>query len=74
MASSLTMVPVAVAVPRVALVGDDSFRDKVSSGSTVKSPATITTTDLAVSPAAKVMVPLAWVKSDPAVAVIPAVV
>ena len=74
MASSLTMVPVAVAVPRVALVGDDSFRDKVSSGSTMESPATITTTDLAVSPAAKVMVPLAWVKSDPAVAVIPAVV
>ena len=55
--SSLVMVPVAVAVARVALVGADRVTVRVSSGSTVVSAVTATLTCWERTPGAKVMVP-----------------
>src|SRR4051794_16408123 len=57
--SSLVMVPVALAVPRVAPVeGLESLTVKPSFGSTVLSPATLTVMVLLVSPAAKLTLPV----------------
>ena len=56
--SSLRMVPVAVAVARVALAGADSATVKVSADSTALSPVTATLTCWEVTPGAKVRVPL----------------
>ena len=55
--SSLVMVPVAVAVPRVAPDGVDNVTVNVSVGSTVVSPVTATLRVWEVTPAAKVRVP-----------------
>ena len=57
LASSLVMVPVAVAVPSVAPLGLVSFTVKVSFGSTTASPVTATLTVCEVTPGAKVKVP-----------------
>ena len=57
-ASSLVMVPVAVAVPSLAPEGAESVTVNVSSGSTVASPVTATLIVLDVSPAANVKVPV----------------
>ena len=54
--SSLTMVPVPWATATVALTGLARLTKKVSFGSTVVSPLTVTATVLAVSPAANVSV------------------
>ncbi len=67
--SSLVMVPVAVPREMVAPVGLDSATVKVSVGSTAVSPVTLTVMVWEVTPAAKVRVPVALVKSAPAVAV-----
>ena len=56
--SSFWMVPVAVAVVRVALVGLERVTVNPSSGSTVVSPDTLTVMTLLVSPAAKLTVPV----------------
>ena len=56
-ASSLLMVPVALALPRIALTGFDSVTVKVSFGSTRVSPFTCTVTVWEVSPAANVRSP-----------------
>ena len=56
--SSLRMMPVAEAVPRlVPVLGEDSVTEKASSGSTVLSPATSMVMTFEVSPAAKLTVP-----------------
>ena len=54
--SSLRIVPVAVAVVMVELLGLDKVTVKVSLGSTTLSPLTLTVISLVVSPAAKVTV------------------
>ena len=59
--SSLVIVAVDVAVPRVASDGADSVTVNVSSGSTATSPSTVTLTCWEVCPAAKVTVPEAAV-------------
>ncbi len=59
--SSSTIVPVPVALPRAALVGPDRVTVKVSLFSSTVSPSTVTETVLAVSPGAKVTVPVAAV-------------
>src|SRR3954453_870153 len=68
------MVEEAVPVPMVAPTGLESTTSKVSSGSTVVSPATLTGIVLLVSPAAKLTVPdgkTAPAKSDPAAGLAP---
>jgi hypothetical protein len=55
--SSLTIIPVAVPTPIVALVGDDSVTVNCLVASTVVSPTTLITIDFVVSPRAKVAVP-----------------
>ena len=55
--SSLRMVEEAVPVPMVAPTGLESTTLKLSSGSTVVSPLTLSVIDLLVSPAAKLTVP-----------------
>jgi hypothetical protein len=67
--SSLTIVAMAVALLSVAPCGDESTSENVSSGSTAASPVTATRTSCRVVPAANVTVPLAPVKSLPAIAV-----
>ena len=56
--SSLVMVPMAVAVPRLALVGALNATVKVSLASTAVSPRTATLTFAEVTPGANVRVPL----------------
>ena len=56
--SSLVMVPVAVAVPRVAPTGLVRVTVKASVGSAVVSPVTATATVWVVTPGAKVRVPV----------------
>ncbi len=56
-ASSLLMTPVAVAVPNTAPVAPESVTVKLSSGSTVVSPTTLTVMTFEVSPAAKLTEP-----------------
>ena len=56
--SSLTMVAVAVAVPRVTPAGADRSRSNVSSASIFRSPRTKTITPCVVCPAANASVPL----------------
>src|SRR4051812_48932345 len=67
--SSFRMVPTPCAVPSSALVGFVRFTRNVSSGSDVVSPFTRTVIVCAVTPGAKVRVPLVAVKSLPPVAV-----
>src|SRR5438270_519794 len=55
--SSLTMVPLALAVPMVAPVAFDSVTVKPSSGSTVVSPLTLTVMIFELSPDAKLTLP-----------------
>ena len=57
-ASSSVIVPVAVPAAIVAFVGERSFTETVSSGSSSRSPMTDTAMVLLVSAAAKVRVPL----------------
>ena len=63
--SSLRIVPVAAAVPSVAFTGADNVTEKVSFGSRVASPQTVTEILVEVLPAGMLTVPPVLMKSIP---------